>query len=480
MIEGVAPDPAAPLRGRARLVRRAPARERCCRSRRGRRTSPSRGKGVIRGLHYHERGQDDLFVCLQGTARVVVLDRESGETFTEDIGDDNPVALYIPGRHAHGFEALTDLLFCYHVTEEYDPADPDEHGIPLGRPARRAPVEHATRRSSRERDLRRVLITGAGGQLGRALAEAFADDDVVALDRADWDVTLPAPPVLGQPDLVLHAAAWTNVDGAEDDPQGAAAVNVGGTAQRRRARRAARRTTRPTTSSTARSASRTSSRTRRTRCPRTGGRSSTARRRPASARGSSARSWLFGADRAQLRPHDAAARRGARRGRGRRRPARLPDLRRPPRRGDARARRRCRYGVCHVAADGDCTWAEFAEAIFEEAGLDCRVRRITTAEFGAPAPRPAYSVLRSEKGGDVPARHQSALAHELYELGVGAGGAGRRASRDCECVSSVTGPPATCGDAPSRTGTTQVLTSVARHHAGAIECRHVWSAQDTS
>jgi dTDP-4-dehydrorhamnose 3,5-epimerase len=87
-------------------------------------------KGVIRGLHYHERGQDDLFACLQGTARVVVLDRETGETFTEDIGDDNMVAVYIPGHHAHGFEALTDLLFCYHVTEEYDPADPDEHEIP--------------------------------------------------------------------------------------------------------------------------------------------------------------------------------------------------------------------------------------------------------------------------------------------------------------------------------------------------------------
>jgi dTDP-4-dehydrorhamnose 3,5-epimerase-like enzyme len=65
-------------------------------------------RGVIRGLHYHERGQDDLFVCLQGTARVVVLDLESG----------------------HGFEALTDLLFCYHVTEEYDPSDPDEHQVP--------------------------------------------------------------------------------------------------------------------------------------------------------------------------------------------------------------------------------------------------------------------------------------------------------------------------------------------------------------
>jgi len=91
-------------------------------------------QGVIRGLHFHERGQNDLFACLQGTARVVVLDRESGETFTVDIGDENPVGVWIPGRHAHGFEALTDLLFCYHVTEEYDPADPDEHEIPWDDP----------------------------------------------------------------------------------------------------------------------------------------------------------------------------------------------------------------------------------------------------------------------------------------------------------------------------------------------------------
>jgi dTDP-4-dehydrorhamnose 3,5-epimerase len=86
--------------------------------------------GVIRGLHYHERGQDDLFACLDGMARVVVLDRTTGATFTEDIGGENPVAIYVPGHHAHGFEALTDLLFCYHVTEEYDPEDPDEHGVP--------------------------------------------------------------------------------------------------------------------------------------------------------------------------------------------------------------------------------------------------------------------------------------------------------------------------------------------------------------
>jgi dTDP-4-dehydrorhamnose 3,5-epimerase-like enzyme len=86
-------------------------------------------RGVIRGLHYHERGQDDLFVCLAGSVRVVVLDRTSGEAFSEDIGDENPVAIYVPGVHPHGYEALTDALFAYLVTEEYDAADPDEHGI---------------------------------------------------------------------------------------------------------------------------------------------------------------------------------------------------------------------------------------------------------------------------------------------------------------------------------------------------------------
>jgi dTDP-4-dehydrorhamnose 3,5-epimerase len=91
-------------------------------------------RGVVRGLHYHERGQGDLFACLEGMVRVVVLDRDTDETFCEDIGDENPTAVYIPGTHAHGYEALTDCLFLYHVTEEYDPDDPDEHGIPWNDP----------------------------------------------------------------------------------------------------------------------------------------------------------------------------------------------------------------------------------------------------------------------------------------------------------------------------------------------------------
>jgi dTDP-4-dehydrorhamnose 3,5-epimerase-like enzyme len=90
--------------------------------------------GTVRGLHYHERGQDDLFVCLEGRARVVALDRDTGEAFSEDIGDDNFAAVYVPGTLAHGFEALTDVLMLYHVSEEYDPANPDEHGLPWNDP----------------------------------------------------------------------------------------------------------------------------------------------------------------------------------------------------------------------------------------------------------------------------------------------------------------------------------------------------------
>ena len=200
------------------------------------------------------------------------------------------------------------------------------------------------------------------------------------------------------PDLVLHAAAWTNVDGAEDDPQGAAEVNVGGTAHAAElgaplvaystdyvfdGRKGA-----PYVESDSPSPLSAYGRTKLHGEAAAGERAWIVRS-----------SWLFGPTghnfvRTMLRlgaerdevavvadqrgcptyvGHLAAATRE------------LVDAAQP-------------FGVWHLAAAGDCTWADFAEAIFEEAGLDCRVRRITTAEFGARAPRPAVSILRSEKG----------------------------------------------------------------------------------
>lgn len=51
------------------------------------------------------------------------------------------------------------------------------------------------------------------------------------------------------------------------------------------------------------------------------------------------------------------------------------------------------FGVFHATCEGECSWADFAEEIFRLAGKDTKVTRITTEEFAAPAPRPAYSVL---------------------------------------------------------------------------------------
>jgi dTDP-4-dehydrorhamnose reductase len=61
--------------------------------------------------------------------------------------------------------------------------------------------------------------------------------------------------------------------------------------------------------------------------------------------------------------------------------------------------RRDDYGIHHRAGGGQCSWFEFAREIVERAGLDCRVEPCTTAEMPRPAPRPAYSVLA---GGDLP------------------------------------------------------------------------------
>jgi dTDP-4-dehydrorhamnose reductase len=262
-------------------------------------------------------------------------------------------------------------------------------------------VEHEHTDPVRAGRRRRVLITGANGQLGRALQEAFADEDVVALGHEDWDVSLPPGDTVSQRDfdLVLHTAAWTDVDGAEADPQEAAAANIGGTANvaalgvplvvfstdyvfdgRKREPYVESDGPNPLSAY---------------------GRTKLHAEATAGADAWIVRSsWLFGPSghnfvRTMLRlggERDEVAvvddQRGA--------PTYVADLATAVRRlVDSAAE----PGVWHLAAAGDCTWAEFAEAIFEEAGIAARVRRISSDELGRPAARPAYSVLRSERAG---------------------------------------------------------------------------------
>lgn len=55
------------------------------------------------------------------------------------------------------------------------------------------------------------------------------------------------------------------------------------------------------------------------------------------------------------------------------------------------------YGVHHMAAGGSCSWYEFAQEIFDQSGVECRVMAATTEMLARDAPRPPYSVLGSER-----------------------------------------------------------------------------------
>jgi dTDP-4-dehydrorhamnose reductase len=237
----------------------------------------------------------------------------------------------------------------------------------------------------------RLLITGAGGQLGAALRETFPEAD--ARTRAELDVTQP---FTADADLVLHAAAWTDVDGAEADPEAARRVNVEGT------RNVAGlgvpvvyyssdyvfdgakgepyvESDVPNPLSVY-------------------GRTKLEGEREVHEGWIVRSSWLFGSTGTNF------VRTMLRLGVERDEVSVVADQLGSPTyvghlAGATRELLDLPDGIWHVAAEGECTWADFARAIFEESGLDCSVREITTQELGRPAPRPAYSVLRSEREG---------------------------------------------------------------------------------
>lgn len=74
------------------------------------------------------------------------------------------------------------------------------------------------------------------------------------------------------------------------------------------------------------------------------------------------------------------------------------------------------YGIHHVTASGSCSWFDFAQEIFDQAGMSTRVMAATTGMLGRPAPRPAYSVLGSERRSPIVLPHwREALADYMNE-----------------------------------------------------------------
>jgi len=255
----------------------------------------------------------------------------------------------------------------------------------------------------------KLLVTGAAGMLGRdvMLAAGNAGHAVVGYGRAELDVTDPAQLdrrlELERPDVVINCAAWTDVDGAETAEEAAFAVNGAGAGNVAAA--AAKVEARivhistdyvfdgvkgaPYVESDQPAPLSAYGRTK------LAGEEAVAAAnkrhfivRSAGLYGIGGRNFVD----TMLRLSEAQSEVTVVRDQ-----VGSPTYTWHLAYGVVRLIEGIEYGIHHMAAGGQCSWYEFAREIFEQAEVECRVLSITSEEFGAAAPRPAFSALASQR-----------------------------------------------------------------------------------
>lgn len=255
----------------------------------------------------------------------------------------------------------------------------------------------------------RILVTGAGGMLATDLGRAaeHAGHEVVAQPHAELDVldreAVTRTVAVAAPDAVVNCAAYTNVDGAEDDLRAAMDLNAEGAGHVAAAAAAVGATVVYPSSDYVFDGSkgapyvesdepRPQSVYAQTKLA---GEHGTATANPRHAIVRSA--WLFGIGGRNF--VDTMLRLGGEHGEV----AVVRDQVGSPtwtgHLADAIVRilEGGTTGVHHVASAGECSWYDLAVEAFRQAGVECIVASSTTEKLGRPAPRPAYSVLESER-----------------------------------------------------------------------------------
>lgn len=281
--------------------------------------------------------------------------------------------------------------------------------------------------------MKSAVVTGAAGMLGQAICAELAGRglDVVAAARADLDVTDAGACreffESRRPDVIFHCAAWTNVDGAESKPDVATRVNHGGTANVVAAADAVGARVVHFSTDYVFDGSATSPLPIDT------------PRNPISAYGrgkaeaeqaveeSPGRhliirtSWLYGPGGGNF--IDAMVARAA----GGKLNVVNDQVGRPTRTADLAAAavdlvELGATGVFHVANQGEATWFELAQTIFDWMGSPVTLEPVSTEAWGAPAPRPRYSVLDLSVAEELLGRSMphwtDALSAHLQQTGV--------------------------------------------------------------
>ena len=256
----------------------------------------------------------------------------------------------------------------------------------------------------------RLLVTGAGGMLGRAVVDAAArlGRDVRGCARADLDVTDAEATrhaiAAARPDAVVNCAAYTDVDGAESDRHGADAVNARGAGNVAAAAADVGAFVVHLSTDYVFDGSKREPWVESDPVAPLGvyGETKLAGERAVAAANSAhaiARTaWLFGSGGRNF--VDTMLTLGAQRDEVSvvtdqvgcptwtgHLAAALVEL----------AERPGETGIHHIAGSGSCSWNELALEIFDRAGIDCRVLPATSEQFPRPAARPAYSVLGTER-----------------------------------------------------------------------------------
>jgi dTDP-4-dehydrorhamnose reductase len=274
----------------------------------------------------------------------------------------------------------------------------------------------------------KALVLGAGGMLGRAVVREGrrAGREIAGLTRADLDVTDSEAVTLAvaaaEPDLVVNCAAFTDVDGAEVEAEAALRVNRdGAAAAAAAAERAGAAIVYPSTDYVFDGRKRDPYVESDEPAPLSSyGRSKLAGERAtaeANPRHFVLRtSWLFGlGGRNFVETMLGLAARGQ--------SVRVVDdqVGSPTfcghlAAGLLRLAEHASPGVHHATADGACSWFELGREVFATAAVACDLSPCSTAEMPRPAPRPAYSVLRSERADAIRLPHwRDGLAAYLAE-----------------------------------------------------------------
>jgi dTDP-4-dehydrorhamnose reductase len=250
----------------------------------------------------------------------------------------------------------------------------------------------------------RVFVTGGSGQLGREFA-LLLGGDAAAPGRAEVDITDERSVTRAfdqhRPGLVLHCAAWTDVDGAESDPEGAWRANEYGSRHVARAARACGAELVGFSTDYVFAGDDPAGYDERSPVEPHSiyGASKLAGERALLTEHPEAyvvrTAWVFsprgqnflltmlrlGAERDELRVVDDQVG--------------CPTATSHLARATLELVERCPSGTYHLAGGGSTSWHGFASAIMQEAGLPARVEAISSRELQRPAPRPACSILRT-------------------------------------------------------------------------------------